>query len=341
MFNNEKYQLLYSINSPQDLKKIPVEKLSDLAVEIRDFLLEVVAEQGGHLAPNLGVVELSIALHYVFDSPQDMMIWDVGHQGYIHKLLTGRRDFMKSLRSYQGCRGFLSRDESDHDPFGAGHAGTAISAGIGLAVARDRQGQKHKVISIVGDGSLNCGISLEGLNNICEATEDLIVVINDNKMSISENVGAIPSLLSRIITGESYNQLKSATKAILNKLPRWEGFHKGISKFEEATKSLLVPGVFFEELGLRYVGPINGHDLGEMIRTLEGVKKFNAPVVLHTITEKGRGYEPARIEPERFHGLAQFDIATGQSLNKSQNVTFSQAFGDAMIRLAKSFEIPL
>ncbi len=335
--NKNNYQLLNTINNPSDLKKIPIDQLELLAVEIRNYLLEVVAEQGGHLAPNLGVVELSIALHYVFNSPEDLMVWDVGHQSYIHKLLTGRRDFLKSLRDYKGCRGFLSREESEYDVFGAGHAGTAISAGIGLAVARDIKKEQHKVISIVGDGSLNCGISLEGLNNISEATKDLIVILNDNKMSISQNVGAIPSLLSRIITGESYNQLKSATKAVLNKLPKWHGVHKGISKLEEATKSLLVPGVFFEELGLRYVGPINGHDLPEMIRTLEGVKKFKAPVVLHTITEKGRGYEPARLEPERFHGLAQFDISSGKSLKKQNKATFSSAFGDAMLRLAEKY----
>jgi 1-deoxy-D-xylulose-5-phosphate synthase len=330
----ENNNIIDTIDSPDDLKKLDFEKMGELAEEIRKLILDTVAANGGHLAPNLGVVELTMALHYVFDTPKDKLVWDVGHQGYVHKILTGRREFFKTLRRYKGCLGFLSREESEYDCFGAGHAGTAISAALGMAVASERRNAGEKVVAIVGDGSLNCGISLEGLNNVRENCRNLIIVLNDNKMSISENVGAIPSYLNRIISGRSYNRFKALTKMMLNKLPHHEEIRRKIQRLEEATKSMFLPGVFFEELGIRYIGPINGHDLPELIRTFEGVKQFHRPVLVHVITEKGRGYSPAVDAPEKFHGLAAFDPETGMS-NGVKGLTFSKALGQSMIDLAE------
>ncbi len=329
--------MLDKIASPADLRRLPVTDLEKLSSEIRRKLLEVVAANGGHLAPNLGVVELTIALHYIFNTPDDKLVWDVGHQGYVHKLLTGRGDIFKSLRQTNGCLGFLSREESpEFDVIGAGHAGTAISAALGLAVARDRRGSREKVVAVVGDGSLNCGISLEGLNNISEATKDLIIILNDNKMSISQNVGAIPRYLNRIISGQSYNRFKTFMKNLFKWIPGWSKVIRKISRLEEATKSLLVPGVFFEELGIRYIGPIDGHDFQELIRTIDGVKNFRRPVIVHVITEKGHGYPHAEAAPEKFHGLSSFDPDTGICNGDGKDgTTFSKAFGMTMEELAE------
>lgn len=339
--SSDSYKILSGINSPDDLKKVSPEKLSALADEIRSELLEVVSGHGGHLAPSLGVVELTIALHYVFNAPADKIVWDVGHQAYVHKILTGRREFFKTLRKLNGCCGFLSREESPYDCFGAGHAGTAISAALGLAAARDRMNGTEKVIAVVGDGSLNCGISLEGLNNICETTKDIILVLNDNKMSISQNLGGIPRYLSRLISGKSYNRFKAFAKMMLKKIPGGMEIRRKIQRLEEATKSIFVPGVFFEELGIRYVGPVHGHDIGELIRTMEGIKEFNKPVILHVITEKGHGYKPAAEAPEDFHGLPAFNPATGKSyvISKGDGFsTFSTAFGSTMSEIAEKHD---
>ncbi len=325
--------ILDKVNYPDDLKKLTESELVALAPEIRELLLRVVSANGGHLAPNLGVVELTIALHYVFNAPTDKLVWDVGHQGYVHKILTGRKELFNSLRQYGGCSGFLSRDESVYDCFGAGHAGTAISAALGMAVATERAGNKEKVVAIVGDGSLNCGISLEGLNSVQESSRNLIIVLNDNKMSISENVGAIPSYLNRIISGRGYNRFKALAKMMLRKLPHHKEIERKIQRLEEATKSIFLPGVFFEELGIRYIGPINGHDLNALIRTFDAVKHFNRPVLVHVITEKGYGYSPAEQAPEKFHGLASFDPETGLC-NGGGGLTFSKAFGSTMLELA-------
>ena len=325
--------LLDNIKSPADLKGLSIGELTDLASELRNTLIDTVAETGGHLASNLGVVELTIALHYVFNSPQDKLVWDVGHQGYVHKLLTGRKDHFKSLRQYKGCLGFLSRDESEHDCFGAGHAGTAISAALGMAVAAERKGSDEKIVAVVGDGSLNCGISLEGLNNVSTNCKQMIIVLNDNKMSISENVGAIPSSLNRIISGQSYNRFKALAKMMLRKIPAHEDIRRAISKVEEATKHMFLPGAFFEELGLRYIGPLDGHDLPNMIRALSNLKDNPRPLLVHVITEKGRGYQFAEEAPEKFHGVSAFDSHTGKS-NKKSGMTFSKAFGESMCELA-------
>ena len=332
-----KNNLLDKIQSPADLKKLSIEELPALAAEIRQVLIDTVSQTGGHLASNLGVVELTIALHYVFNAPKDKMVWDVGHQGYVHKLLTGRKDIFKTLRNYEGCLGFLSRDESKYDCFGAGHAGTAISAALGMIVASERQGSDENVIAVVGDGSLNCGISLEGLNNVSENTRRLIVVVNDNKMSISENVGAIPSSLNRIISGHGYNRFKNMAKMMVRKIPGHNSISKTINRIEENIKSIFLPGVFFEELGFRYIGPLDGHNLPKLIRALDGLSEPSRPLLIHVITEKGRGYQPAEEAPEKFHGMSAFNAATGKSNGKSE-LTFSKAFGETMIELAKQKE---
>lgn len=334
MTDSSDKKLLDGIDIPADLRKLRMEQLPQLAQEIRTLIIETVAAQGGHLAPNLGVVELTIALHYVFNTPKDKLVWDVGHQAYIHKILTGRKDFFKTLRSFNGCLGFLSTQESSYDCFGAGHAGTAISAALGMAVAAEKSGDGRKVVAVLGDGALNCGISLEGLNNVRDNTREMIIVLNDNKMSISENVGAIPSYLNRIISGRGYNRFKALAKMMLKKLPHGGEIRRGIQRLEEATKSMFLPGVFFEELGLRYIGPINGHDFGELVRTLESVKEFHRPVIVHVITEKGRGYSPAEEAPEKFHGLSAFNPLTGEGHTKT-GTTFSLAFGKTMLELAK------
>jgi 1-deoxy-D-xylulose-5-phosphate synthase len=329
--------LLEKIKSPADLKALSVPQLTVLAEEIRRELVDVVSVKGGHLAPSLGAVELTLALHRVFNAPADKIVWDVGHQAYVHKLVTGRQELFKNLRSFGGCCGFLSMRESEYDCFGAGHAGTAISAALGMAAARDRRGGNEKVVAVVGDGSLNCGISLEGLNNVSEITKDFIIVLNDNKMSISRNVGAIPRYLNQLISGRRYNRFKALAKMMLKKMPGGEEIRGAISKVEEATKSLFVPGVFFEELGFRYLGPIPGHNFGDLFMALEAAKDYPKPVLIHVITEKGRGYSHAAAQPEKFHGLSPFNPETGECPTVSENgkITFSKAFGLTMSELAE------
>jgi 1-deoxy-D-xylulose-5-phosphate synthase len=331
---DNKTTLLDTIQSPADLKKLSIEELPALASEIRDTLINTVSKTGGHLASNLGVVELTIALHYVFNAPQDKLVWDVGHQGYVHKLLTGRKELFRKLRNHNGCLGFLSPEESEYDCFGAGHAGTAISAALGMAVAAERRGSEEKVVAIVGDGSLNCGISLEGLNNVSANTRKLIIILNDNKMSISQNVGAIPSSLNRIISGRGYNRFKNTMKMLMSKVPAHHGINRVINKIEETAKSIFLPGVFFEELGLRYIGPLDGHDLPRLIRALDVLKIPGRSLLVHVITEKGRGYQPAEDAPEKFHGMSAFDPATGET-NGKNGLTFSEAFGKTMLELAE------
>jgi len=331
--------VLNKIDSPEDLKKLSQNELKQLACEIRKELIKVIAEKGGHLAPNLGVVELTIALHTVFNSPKDKLIWDVGHQAYIHKLLTGRRELFKTLREDDGCLGFLSRDESEHDHFGAGHAGTAISAAVGIAAARDLKEENEKIVAIIGDGSLNCGASLEGLNNVSEITDDLIIILNDNKMSISPNVGAMAHYLNRIISTRPYNKVKAFIRKIVRAIPLiGDDITHKIAKLEGAAKSMFVPGVIFEELGLRYIGPVDGHNIEELTRTLNVIKEFKKPTVIHILTEKGRGYQPAEAAPETFHGLGSFDPDTGLINKNPGAITFSNAFGNSMCELAEKYE---
>ena len=330
--------ILDNIKAPADLKEIEISELDTLAKKIRKRIVSVTAKNGGHIASNLGVVELTLALHYVFDMPRDKILWDVSHQSYTHKILTGRNDFISSLRQDDGCLGFTSQQESEYDVFGAGHAGTAISAALGMAAARDRQNGKEKIVAVVGDGSLSCGISLEGLNSVAEVTKDLVIVLNDNKMSISKNVGGITSSLNNIIPRRGYNRFRNKLRNLILKIPRFGGkIRKTIGKIETATKSILVPGILFEELGIRYIGPINGHNIQNMINTFNLIKEFDTPVVVHVITEKGKGYGPAKRNPEKFHGIDSFDPITGNSINK-KGETFSSAFGKSIVNLAGKHE---
>lgn len=326
--------VLEKIQSPGDLKKIPADELEFLAEEMRSLIIHTVSENGGHLAPNLGVVELTIALHRVFQTPQDHIVWDVGHQSYAHKLLTGRLKSFSTIRKFDGLSGFTLRGESEHDCFGAGHAGTAISSAMGFSSADDLQKKQTHTVAVTGDGSLICGISLEALNNLSCTCKNMILVLNDNKMSISKSIGAIPNYLNHLITGKSYNRFKAFIKMMVQRMPKGKALIGNIQNLEASAKNLFVPGIFFEELGIRYVGPVNGHDLPGLIQTFERVKEFNRPVIVHVITEKGHGCPYALAEPERFHGVGQFIPETGEKRNVSPGkITFSEQFGKTLDRL--------
>ena len=330
-----KHEILDGVNSPSDVKNLKAEQLPQLCAELREEIVEAVSKNGGHLAPNLGVVELTVALHRVFDLPKDKILWDVGHQTYAHKLLTGRRERFSTIRQYEGLSGFPSPRESEYDPFISGHAGTSISAALGFEAANESLGRDGRIVAVVGDGSLICGLSMEALNNVRSTCKNLIIVINDNKMSISKSVGAIPNYLNRIITGSSYNRFKAFAKMALRKLPASSEIIGGIQKLEGATKSLFVPGIFFEELGLRYIGPVNGHKLPELIETFRRIREFNRPVIVHVITEKGAGCAYAARQPEKFHGVSGFDPDTGELEKKSTKQNFSGEFGRTLCELAE------
>jgi 1-deoxy-D-xylulose-5-phosphate synthase len=321
--------LLENIGGPEDLKKIPVEQLPALAAEIRREIIEVVSKNGGHLASSLGVVELSIALHYVFDSPTDRLIWDVGHQAYAHKILTGRRGRFASIRQTGGISGFTSRGESPHDAFGTGHASTSVSAALGIAEGLRLAGGCGKVIAVIGDGSLTGGLAFEGLNSAGHLEKDLIVVLNDNEMSINPNVGALSAWFSRKFATESFNRFRRQVKDWLKNLPRGGGEAiMMIRRAIDSSKALFTPGMLFEGLNFQYVGPIDGHDTGELIEVLRGVRELDGPVLVHIHTKKGRGYVFAEEDPARFHGIGAFDVATGKS--PSGGRTFTRAFGEAL-----------
>lgn len=321
-------KILNSINNPDDLKRLSLTEMNQLADEIRQFLITCVAHCGGHLAANLGVVELTLALHYVFDTPMDKIIWDVGHQSYIHKILTGRREGMMSLRQYGGISGFPRIDESVYDAFNTGHSSTSISAALGMALARDLQHETNSVVAVIGDGALTGGMAFEALNHAGNVGTDLIVVLNDNEMSISKNVGAMSSYLNRLRTDPDYSRKKEHIETTLNRIP---GIGPQVARFagrfKDTIKFLMVPGVLFEELGFRYIGPVNGHDLEELTLVLANARRMKGPVLIHALTEKGRGYEPARQNPDVFHGVGPFDVKTG-SLFKKPVKTYTEVFSD-------------
>ena len=326
---------LENIESPADIKKLTPAELKSLAGEIRDLLIYQVSKNGGHLASNLGVVELTIALHYVFESPKDKIVWDVGHQTYSHKLLTGRYKHFSTLRQYQGLSGFPRRDESEHDVFGTGHSSTSISAALGILEGRDKNKEDFKVIAVIGDGAMTAGLALEGLNNAGDLQKDLIVVLNDNEMSISPNVGALSAYLNRILTGERFQKFKKDTASILKGIPKVGGkAAKLAQKTEELLKGLVLPGVLFEELGFTYVGPIDGHDINLLVETIRRVKTSSTPMLLHVITKKGKGYEFSEKYPSLFHGIGPFRRKTGSPLNGTE-LTYSEAFGNIMLELAE------
>ncbi len=325
-------RLLDGIASPADVKRLEEHRLPKLAQEIRDELITVLSQTGGHLGPNLGVVELTIALHRVFSTPDDKFVFDVSHQGYVHKLLTGRFDRFNTIRQYQGLNGFLLRTESEHDCYGAGHAGTALSAGLGMAVARDRKGSKEHVVVIAGDAALTCGPSYEALNNVATNTKRFIVVLNDNEWSIAKNVGAIANYLNRLVTSDTYSHLHDKAAKFVEMIGGKFVYHLA-HKFEEGVKHLVLPNVFFEELGLRYYGPIDGHDIPLLIRTFEFLKRQNEPVLLHIITQKGKGYPPALAKPDKFHGLGKFKLETGETA-PAPTPTYSEIFGQTLAKFA-------
>ena len=331
-------KVLDQIEFPIDVKKLDLEELGKLCREIREEIISTVSRNGGHLASNLGVVELTVALHHVFELPHDKVIWDVGHQSYAHKILTGRRNRFHTLRQYEGISGFPKRDESPYDAFDSGHSGTSISSALGMAEARRQRGEEGKVIAVIGDGSMTAGVAFEGLNQTGHVDQDLIVILNDNEMSISPNVGALSSYLNRLMTGQFVNRFREDIKAFLETLP---GIGKSVLRFakqaEESLKGLLIPGLLFEELGLKYIGPIDGHRLDYLIETFQNIKKLRGPILVHVITKKGKGYPPAEMNPARFHSVAPFVVETGEP-RKDQiknPPTYTEVFGDTLCQLAK------
>ena len=327
--------LLERINSPADLRKLPEAELEKVAAEVRERMIDVISHTGGHFAPGLGVVELTVALHYVFQTPRDKLIWDVGHQGYPHKILTGRNANFDRIRQKDGPSGFLMRHESEYDAFGAGHAATSISAALGMAVARDLNGDDFDVVAIIGDGALTSGIAYEALNNAGHTDRDLIVVLNDNEMSISRNVGAIHKYLTRIVTNPLYNKLRDTVKDVVHKSETVESF---VVRLEESAKTLLTPGTLFEELGFRYVGPLDGHDLPTLVAALRQVKKWHGPRLLHVITKKGKGYPVAEQNPVVWHGATPFDKISGEMAQKKGGLpAYTNVFGKGLVELGAQF----
>jgi len=329
------HSVLERVNGPADLKALAPDELTPLAAEIRALLIETISKTGGHLSSNLGVVELSIALLRVFNPPVDHVLWDVSHQAYTYKILTGRKDRFHTLRQYGGISGFLSRKESPYDSFGAGHSGTAISAALGMAAARDRQGGENHVVAVVGDASLACGISFEALNNVEAATKRLIVILNDNEMSISANVGAVSRVLGELLANPRYNRWKGQIEAAIKRLSgQSQGLRRAYYQVEESVKSLFLHSVLFEEFGFRYIGPIDGHDIPRLTAALEIARGDQKPVLLHVATQKGRGYEYAEECPETWHGTGAFDIESGIASTPPAAPSFSQVFGLTLERLA-------
>ncbi|MDD4895009.1 MAG: 1-deoxy-D-xylulose-5-phosphate synthase, partial [Candidatus Omnitrophica bacterium] len=330
---------LENINSPQDLKKISLEQLSVLADEIRKRLIEVVSCTGGHLASSLGAVELTIALHYCLDTPRDKIIWDVGHQSYAHKILTGRNKDFATLRQYQGISGFPAKDESAYDTFTTGHSSTAVSLALGLAVARDCMGKENnfKVAAVIGDGSLSGGLCFEGLNNAGHLKKDLVIILNTNELSIAPNVGALSTYLNKLISLPIYNRFKSSLENFAkSRLPKGNRLIKIANKFEEGLKGLFVPGMFFEELGFRYFGPLDGHNLQTLIPRLKNILDIKGPLLIHVVTKKGKGYLHAENGPVKFHSTCPFEIDTGKAKAKGQRPkTYTEAFSNKLVELAK------
>ncbi len=334
--NSSKSPPLQGIGSPEELKQLPAENLASLAETIRHELIDNLSRTGGHLGPNLGVVELTIALHRVFDSPSDKFLFDVSHQGYVHKMLTGRWEQIKSIRQYEGLNGFLLRTESKHDCYGAGHAGTALSAALGMAAARDLRKEDNHVIAVAGDAAFTCGPTYEALNNIASLNSPFIVVLNDNEWSIDKNVGAIAKYFNKITTSKTFAGIHDAAARFVEKI-MGKNARRLAGKVEEGAKNILVPSVIFEEFGLRYYGPIDGHDLPLLIKTFEFLKEQKEPVILHIITEKGRGYKPALEKPDKFHGLGKYSVDTGETA-ASTAPTYSEIYGRSLTDFARKDE---
>lgn len=327
--------LLDTINRPQDLRKLSLPQLDRLAAEIRDLLITTVSKNGGHLAPNLGVVELTLAIHRTFDSPRDKIVWDVGHQAYIHKIICGRRQQFATLRKLGGISGFPKPAESEHDAFGVGHSSTSISAALGMALARDLSGGDHQVVAIIGDGSLTGGQAYEALNHAGHLGTRLTVVVNDNEMSIAKNVGAMSEYLAKIRADPTYSRVKRDIDNALRRIPAIGGsVAKAVERAKDSLKFMLVPGMLFEELGFTYMGPIDGHNISSLCEVLQAAKAMNGPVLIHVITQKGRGYLPAECNADRFHGVGPFCVESGEPLNCGSRPSYTAVFGDELVKLA-------
>lgn len=325
--------MLEKIQKPNDIKKIPADQLPALAEEIREFIIESLSKTGGHLASNLGVVELTIAMHRVFDLPKDKLIWDVGHQSYTHKILTGRKDGFETLRREGGISGFPKRSESDCDVFDTGHSSTSTSAGVGYVRARELKKENYSVVSIIGDGALTGGMAYEALNNAASLKSNFIIVLNDNEMSITENVGGMSSYLSGLRTASAYTDFKMDVTKALNRIPGiGPGMVDAMRKTKSSIKQIIIPGMLFEDMGLTYLGPVDGHNIPQLIKTFQEAKRFEGPILVHVLTQKGRGYEPAMRHPARFHGAGPFDVKTGLPVGKS-NPTYTDVFSTVMRKM--------
>ena len=329
-------RLLDGVEYPKDIRRFSIDELNQLAVEIREEVISVVSEVGGHFASTLGAVELTLALHYVFNTPEDRIVWDTGHQAYAHKLICGRRNRLATIRQLNGLSGFLSREESEYDVFGAGHAGTSISAALGMVEAKDLEGASRKVVAVISDGGLSAGLTYEGLNSAGHLDRDLIVVLNDNEHFIDPRVGAVSSFLSKQFTSDLGVRLQKNLSNLLRSLPSGENLKHAARKMRDSFLSLVTPGFLFESLGFQYVGPIDGHNISEMITTLESVKKLDGPTLVHVLTKKGKGYAPAEQDPIKFHAVTPFHVLTGKPKKEKGPVpTYTDVFGQSLVRLAK------
>jgi len=325
MNSDPKYPLLFSLDSPADLRTLEIGQLQQVAAELRDFLIESVSQTGGHLAASLGTIELTTALHYVFNTPEDRIVWDVGHQAYAHKILTGRRDAMSTLRKKDGLAGFPKRGESEYDTFGVGHSSTSVGAALGMAVAAARQGTNRKVVAVIGDGALSAGMAFEALNNAGDMDANLLVILNDNDMSISNNVGGMSNHLAKILSSKVYSGMRSTSKSFLSRMgPLW----RLARRTEEHVKGMVMPSTLFEELGFNYIGPMDGHDTRTLVRTLNNMKDLTGPQFLHIITKKGKGFEPAEHDPCSYHGVGPFNPETGKVDPRPGKKTYTQVFSD-------------
>lgn len=335
--SKSEYKILEKINSPKDLKSLTFPELSILSEELRNYIIETVKKTGGHLAPSLGVIELTIAFHYVFNTPEDKLVWDVGHQAYGHKVLTGRREALKTIRQYGGISGFCKPSESEYDIFGAGHASTSISASVGLATVRDLKGDKNRIAAIIGDGAFTGGLAWEGINNICNIKGQFLVILNDNEMSISRNVGAMSSYLTRIVLSPRYLRFKNQVWNSLALLPKGTSFFRSLGrKSLESLKNFIAPGLVFEEFGFRYYGPIDGHDIKLLIRTLQSVKDLKYPVLLHIITKKGKGLLSAEQDPTKYHGIGPLKVKDSLEKKQVSAPPFLKAFGKIACEIAEN-----
>lgn len=339
-YNLTDTKFLKDINYPSDLKKLNLMDLRVLADEVREYLIDTISKVGGHLGASLGVCELTLALHYVFNTPDDKIVWDVGHQGYIHKIITGRKEQLKTIRQKDGISGFLKRSESEYDVFGAGHASTSISAALGIAVARDFLGKKFKVISVIGDGAMTGGMAYEAMNNIGLLKKDMIVVLNDNKMSIAPNVWSLQNYFNELLMNDTYNRFRSKVWDLTGVLDKKtsDRLRRVASKVEGSLKGVITPGMLFEALGFRYFGPVNGHNVVNLVKTLEEISKMNGPILLHIITDKGKGPSYAAEHPQKIHALNPFDKLTGIELKKATIPAYTKIFGTALVELAKKDE---